>query len=42
MYKRLDRAHRVIPLVLGVGTLINVGLLLSMGCQSEVFSCQSS
>jgi hypothetical protein len=29
MYKRLDRAHRAIPLVLGVVTLISVGVLLA-------------
>ena len=29
MYKRLDRARRAIPLVLGVVTLISVGVLLA-------------
>ena len=29
MYKRLDRARRAIPLVLGLATLISVGLLLA-------------
>ena len=37
MYKRLDRAHRVIPLVLGVGTLINVGLLLAWDVNPKFF-----
>jgi uncharacterized membrane protein len=40
MYKRLDRAHRAIPL-LGLVTLIALGAH-SMGYQSEVFSCQSA
>jgi len=29
MYKRLDRAHRAIPLILGVVTLFSVGVLLA-------------
>jgi hypothetical protein len=29
MYKRLDRAHRAVPLVLGVVTLVSVGVLLA-------------
>jgi len=29
MYKRLDRAHRAMSLVLGVLTLVSLGLLLA-------------
>jgi hypothetical protein len=29
MYKRLDRAHRAMPLVLGVVTLVSLGVLLA-------------
>ena len=41
MYKRLDRAHRVIPLVLGVGTLISVGLLLAWDVNPKFFPAKA-
>jgi peptidoglycan/LPS O-acetylase OafA/YrhL len=37
MYKRLDRAHRAIPLVLGVVTLISVGVLLAWHLNPKFF-----
>ena len=37
MYKRLDRAHRAIPLILGVVTLISVGVLLAWHVSPKFF-----
>jgi len=37
MYKRLDRAHRAIPLTLGVVTLISVGVLLAWHVSPKFF-----
>jgi hypothetical protein len=37
MYKRLDRAHRSMPLVLGLVTLISVGVLLTWDLNPKVF-----
>jgi hypothetical protein len=37
MYKRLDRAHRAIPLILGVVTLFSVGVLLAWHVNPKVF-----
>jgi hypothetical protein len=37
MYKRLDRADRSIPLVLGLVTLISVGVLLTWDVNPQVF-----
>jgi hypothetical protein len=37
MYKRLDRANRTIPLVLGLVTLMSVGLLLAWDLNPKFF-----
>ena len=37
MYRRLDRAHRAIPLVLGVVPLISVGVLLAWDVNPKLF-----
>ena len=37
MSKRLDRAHRAIPLILGVVTLISVGVLLAWHVSPKFF-----
>jgi len=37
MYKRLDRAHRAIPLLFGVVTLISVGVLLAWHVNPKFF-----
>jgi uncharacterized membrane protein len=37
MYKRLDRAHRAIPLLLGVVTLISLGVLLAWHVNPKFF-----
>ena len=41
MHKRLDRAHRAIPLVLGVVTLISVGLLLAWHVNPKFFPAKA-
>jgi hypothetical protein len=41
MYKRLDRAHRAIPLVLGLATLINVGVLLAWDVDPQFFPARA-
>jgi len=41
MYKRLDRAHRAIPLVLGVVTLISVGVLLARDVNPKFFAARA-
>ena len=41
MYKRLDRAHRVIPLVLGVVTLIGIGFLLAWNVNPKFFPARA-
>ena len=41
MYKRLDRAHRAIPLVLGVVTLISVGVLLTWDVNPKFFPARA-
>ena len=41
MYKRLDRAHRAIPLVLGVVTLISVGVLLAWDVNPKFFAARA-
>jgi hypothetical protein len=41
MYKRLDRAHRAIPLVLGVVTLISVGVLLAWHVNPKLFPARA-
>ena len=41
MYKRLDRVHRVIPLVLGVVTLIGVGVLLAWHVNPKSFPARA-
>jgi hypothetical protein len=40
MYERLDRAHRALPFVLGVATLIGVALLLAWDINPAVFSAK--
>jgi hypothetical protein len=37
MYTRLDRAHRAIPLVLGVVTLVSVAVLLAWDVNPKLF-----
>ena len=37
MYKRLDRAHRAMSLVLGVLTLVSLGLLLAWNVNPKFF-----
>ena len=41
MYKRLDRAHRTIPLVLGVVTLVGVGVLLARDFNPKFFPARA-
>jgi uncharacterized membrane protein len=41
MYKRLDRAHRAIPLTLGVVTLISVGVLLAWHVSPKFFPARA-
>ena len=41
MYKRLDRAHRAIPLVLGVVTLISLGVLLAWHVNPKFFPARA-
>ena len=41
MYKRLDRAHRTIPLVLGVVTLISIGVLLAWHVNPKFFPARA-
>jgi uncharacterized membrane protein len=41
MYKRLDRAHRAIPLVLGLATLISVGALLAWDVDPQFFPARA-
>jgi hypothetical protein len=41
MYKRLDRAHRAIPLVLGLATLISVGVLLLWDVDPQFFPARA-
>lgn len=41
MYKRLDLAHRTIPLVLGVVTLISVGMLLAWDANPKFFPARA-
>jgi hypothetical protein len=41
MYKRLDRAHRAIPLVLGLATLISVGVLLAWDLNPKFFPARA-
>ena len=41
MYKRLDRAHRAIPLILGVVTLISVGVLLAWHVNPKFFPARA-
>jgi hypothetical protein len=39
--RRLDRAHRAVPLLLGVVTLINVGVLLVWNINSKLFPARA-
>jgi hypothetical protein len=39
--KRLDRAHRAIPLLLGVVTLINVGMLFAWNINPKLFPARA-
>ena len=41
MYKRIDGAHRAIPLTLGVATLIGVGVLLVWDVNSKWFPARA-
>ncbi|MGA8654643.1 MAG: hypothetical protein WB586_00705 [Chthoniobacterales bacterium] len=41
MHKRLDRAHRAIPLALGVVTLISVGVLLAWHVNPRFFPARA-
>ena len=41
MYKRLDLAHRALPFVLGVATLIGVALLLAWDINPGAFSARA-
>jgi peptidoglycan/LPS O-acetylase OafA/YrhL len=41
MHKRLDRAHLAIPLVLGLVTLISVGVLLAWDVNSKFFPARA-
>ena len=41
MYKRLDRAHRAIPLVFGVATLISVLVLLAWDVDPQFFPARA-
>ena len=41
MYKRIDRAHRAIPLILGVVTLIGVGVLLAWDVNPKFFPARA-
>jgi hypothetical protein len=41
MYKRLDRAHRTIPLALGVVTPISVGVLLAWEVNPKFFPARA-
>lgn len=41
MHKRLDRAHRAIPLVLGSVTLISVGVLLTWDFNPKFFPARA-
>ena len=41
MYKRLDRAHRAMPLVLGVVTLISLGVLLAWDVNPKFFPARA-
>jgi hypothetical protein len=41
MYKRLDRAHRAIPLILGLVTLSSVGVLLAWDLNSKLFPARA-
>jgi uncharacterized membrane protein len=41
MYKRLDRAHRAMPLVLGVMTLISLGALLAWDVNPKFFPARA-
>ena len=41
MYKRLDRAHRAMPLVLGVVTLIGAGVLLAWDVNPKFFPARA-
>jgi hypothetical protein len=40
MYSRLDRAHRELPLALGVITLISIVLLFAWDADAKLFSIQ--
>jgi uncharacterized membrane protein len=41
MYKRLDRTHRAMPLVLGVVTLISLGVLLAWDVNPKFFPARA-
>jgi hypothetical protein len=41
MYNRLDRAHRAMPLVLGVVTLISLGVLLGWDVNPKFFPARA-
>ncbi len=41
MYKRLDRAHRAMPLALGVMTLISLGVLLAWDVNPKFFPARA-
>jgi hypothetical protein len=41
MHKRLDRAHLAIPLVLGLVTLISVGVLLAWDVNPKFFPARA-
>jgi hypothetical protein len=41
VYERLDRAHRALPVVLGVATLIGVALLLAWDIKPDAFSAKA-
>ena len=41
MYIRLDRVHRVVPVILGVVTLVGVGALLTWDIDSALFPAKA-
>jgi hypothetical protein len=41
MYSRLDRAHRALPVILGVVTLADVGVLLAWDAWPRIFPARS-
>jgi hypothetical protein len=41
MYSRLDRAHRAIPVIFGVVTLADVGVLLAWDARPGIFPARS-